>query len=112
MKAIRKLENLHVGFWLLKDASWCQHWIAIGLLAAIPTLGLAGKLAWDCRHDGEELIHAIAAVLWICANIVWMTGEFFFDDSIRWAARPFFFAGIGLLSVFYIFKLFEKGIKE
>ena len=105
MKTIRKLENLHVGFWLLKDASWCQHWIVVGLLAAIPTLGLSIKLAWDSRHDIEELVHASAAVLWILANIVWMTGEFFFDDSIRWAARPFFFSGIALLGAFYLSKL-------
>ena len=104
----RKLENLHVGFWLLKDSSWCQHWIYVGLFAAIPTLFLAVKLVWDSRHDTEELVHSIATVAWICANIVWMIGEFFFDDRIRWAARPFFFLGIAVLSAYYLAMLAQR----
>lgn len=99
----RKLENLHVGFWLLKDSSWCQHWIWVGLVAAVPTLFLAIKLVWDSRHDAEDFVHSLATVMWICANIVWMIGEFFFDDKIRWAARPFFFVGLAIVIGFYAY---------
>lgn len=101
MTTLRKLENAHVGFWLMKDTSWCQHWTVLGLVCAVPMLLLSMKLVYDCRRDPEELVHAIATVLWICANIVWMIGEFYFDDGIRWATRPFFFLGILILVAYY-----------
>ncbi len=107
MNNVRRLENLHVGFWLVKDTSWCQHWTGLGLVCAVPTLALAARLVYDSRKNSEELVHALATVLWICANIVWMIGEFFFDDSTRWMARPFFFSGIGLLIGFYAFKVYR-----
>ena len=58
---------------------------------------LAGKITWEKRHDAEELVHNLAVCLWLCANVVWMIGEFFFDDGTRAIARVFFFAGLILL---------------
>lgn len=100
-KNTKKLENAHVAFWLLKDTSWCQHWIYFGLIIAVPTFLLSVKIAWDCRRDIGDLIHNLAVVLWITANIVWMIGEFFFDDGTRGIAKFLFFAGIALISVYY-----------
>jgi len=37
----RKLENLHIVFWLFKDISWCMIWRELGILMIIPTLSVA-----------------------------------------------------------------------
>lgn len=101
MKNIRKIENLHVGLWLLKDAAWCSSWKMLGMAMAPPTLAIAVYIAWSSRHEIEELVHSVAVSLWICANMIWMTGEFFKNDGTRPQARVFFAAGLVLLAVFY-----------
>ena len=108
MKDIKKLENLHVCLWLLKDCAWCQDWIKVGMMVALPTLVIAGKIAWETRRDAEEFIHNLAVCCWLCANVVWMTGEFFFNDGTRGIARVFFFAGLILLAGFYLREFFLK----
>ena len=108
MKNIKKLENLHVGLWLLKDCSWCQEWIKVGMMVSLPTLALAIKIAWDSRRDTEDLVHNIAVCCWLCANVIWMIGEFFFDDHTRPIARVFFFAVLAILGVFYLRNLWRN----
>lgn len=116
MKDIKKLENLHVGLWLLKDASWCEEWIKVGMMVALPTVVLAIKIAYERRRDAEDLVHNIAICLWLCANVIWMIGEFFFDDGTRAISRVFFFAGLALLIGFYakqvVWKYFSAGNAE
>ena len=34
----RKMENLHIVFWLFKDISWCMVWRPLGLAMILPTL--------------------------------------------------------------------------
>jgi hypothetical protein len=108
MKDIKKLENLHVGLWLLKDCSWCEDWVKIGMMVALPTVVLAAKIAWEKRADTEELVHNLAVCLWLCANVVWMTGEFFFNDGTRAISKVFFIAGLVLLGGFYLRELWLK----
>src|SRR3954470_15429455 len=108
MKDIKKLENLHVGLWLLKDASWCEEWIKVGMMVALPTLLLAVKIAYERRRDPEDLVHNIAICLWLCANVIWMVGEFFFDDGTRAISRVFFFSGLALLIGFYLKQIVWK----
>lgn len=100
----RRLENSHVAFWLLKDASWCQSWHALGLTMAVPTLLVA---FWLLVHSEsfDELIHNLATCLWICANITWMIGEFFFNDGLRGRARIFFYSGLAVLFGYYGYEL-------
>jgi hypothetical protein len=100
--SLKKLENLHVGLWLIKDCSWCEEWIKIGMMVALPTLVLAIKIAWENRHDREDLVHSLAVCCWLCANVIWMVGEFFFDDHTRGPAKVFFIAGLILLGGFYL----------
>ena len=106
MTTIKKIENSHVAFWLLKDTSWCQHWIYLGLIAAVPTLVVSIIIAWDSRKDRSDLIHNIAVCLWITANIIWMIGEFFYDDGTRHLTRVFFFSGFALLGAYYLHSFF------
>lgn len=101
MYDIRKIENLHVALWLLKDVSWCSDWHALGLIMIFPTLFIAIKLCWDTRRILAELVHSVAVVLWLCANTVWMIGEFYYDDMTRPLAKVFFYSGMALLVAFY-----------
>lgn len=93
---LRAGENLHIVFWLFKDLCWVMGFKAIGTAMIAPTLLMAIWIAWRSRSDRDEFWHALAVVFWICANGIWMLGEFFCDDCTRPYARVFF--GLGLLS--------------
>jgi hypothetical protein len=101
MKDTRKIENLHVALWLLKDVSWCSDWKFLGLLMVVPTLLVSLKICWDTRHQLAEVVHNVAVSLWICANTTWMIGEFYYEDGTRHIARGFFYAGMALLVSYY-----------
>lgn len=79
----RRMENMHIGFWLMKDISWCMIWRELGIAMIIPTLSVAIWITWKNRDIKSELAHNLAIVFWICANAYWMISEFFhFDDNI------------------------------
>jgi len=81
----RKMENLHIAFWLMKDISWCMIWKELGITMVVPTLSVAIWIAWKNRHIASELAHNLAIVFWITANGYWMISEFFgFDEDIVW----------------------------
>jgi len=75
-----------------------------------PTLGLAIYITWKNRNDRSELIHNMAVCFWICANSVWMYGEFYENDGTRPTAVVFFFAGLLSMAYYYIIELYlHKG---
>ncbi|MFM8433182.1 MAG: hypothetical protein ACKOA1_10335 [Bacteroidota bacterium] len=98
---IRRFENLHILLWLVKDLCWVTFSKAAGILMIIPTLLLAIFITWKNRNDNAELSHNIAICMWICANSVWMIGEFYLNDTTREIAVVFFV--IGLLSMLYYY---------
>lgn len=105
----RKMENLHIVFWLFKDISWCLFWKPIGILMIIPTLTISIIIAYRTRQMVSELCHNLAITLWILANSYWMISEFLgFDEKIvtglitykHLALVPFV---LGILSLFYYY---------
>ena len=78
----RKMENLHIAFWLMKDISWCMIWKELGITMIVPTLSVAIWIAWKNRHIPSELAHNLAIVFWISANAYWMISEFYYFDSL------------------------------
>jgi hypothetical protein len=81
----RRMENMHIGFWLMKDISWCLIWKVLGITMIIPTLTVAIVIAWRTRDIKSELAHNLAVAFWITANSLWMISEFFhFDTMIVW----------------------------
>ena len=83
--SIRKLENMHVVFWLLKDISWCMVWKPLGIAMIVPTFSIAIWIAWKNRQIKSELAHNLAIVFWISANAYWMISEFAgFDEMLVW----------------------------
>ena len=74
---LRKVENLHIVFWLIKDLSWCMVWKPLGLAMILPTLIIAIIICWRNRKHVGETSHNLAVVFWISANSYWMISEFF-----------------------------------
>ena len=108
----RRIENLHIVFWLIKDLSWAMLWKPVGLIMILPTMGAALLITWQTRKIQSELLHNLAVVFWIIANGYWMITEFFSDDdSLRfYTAIPF---TIGLLIIgYYYFVVKRKEKKE
>jgi len=81
----RKMENLHIVFWLFKDVAWCMFWKPLGILMIIPTLIISIVIAWRTRMYVSELCHNLAISVWISANSYWMVSEFLHFD-----AKPLF----------------------
>jgi hypothetical protein len=105
MHALRKKENFHIVLWLVKDFAWIMDYKILGLSMAIPTVLLAIYLTWHSRADKTEFAHNLAVMFWICANVIWMFGEFYLNDTTRSIAQPFFIAGMAVLGIHYITKI-------
>jgi hypothetical protein len=98
---LREIENLHIVLWLLKDTCWVMLWRTGGMIMILPTLVVAIYITWLSRKQLAELLHNIAVVCWITANSIWMTGEFFYKDSLRPYATLFFIAGLIAVAFYY-----------
>ena len=79
----RRMENMHILFWLLKDIGWCIIWKPLALSMILPTLSIALIITWRTRTIRAELAHNLAIVFWITANSYWMISEFFNFEAVR-----------------------------
>lgn len=100
---IRKLENTHVALWLLKDTCWVMDFHLAGIFMIVPTLSLAVYITWRFRKVLAEFFHNLAVCCWITANSIWMIGEFYYGDTLRHYAAVFFFAGMAIVIIYYLF---------
>ncbi|MFM1744491.1 MAG: hypothetical protein RLZZ630_428 [Bacteroidota bacterium] len=98
---IRSYENLHIVLWLLKDTCWVLDYKIPGLVMIVPTIAVALFITWLSRSSTAELAHNMAVVCWICANSVWMVGEFFYNDTLRPYATFFFVLGLVMVAAYY-----------
>ena len=79
----RKMENMHIVFWLVKDVSWCMIWKVLGIAMILPTLTVAILIAWRTREIKAELAHNLAVIFWISSNAYWMISEFLRFDTMH-----------------------------
>lgn len=100
---INKFENFHIVLWLIKDLCWALVWRPLGLFMIAPTVGLAIYIAYKSHRNRVNFLHNLAVVLWICANAIWMVGEFYEHDTRHFAAG-LFLGGLLLIAGSYIFK--------
>ena len=106
----RKMENLHIVFWLFKDVAWCLGFAVLGIAMIIPTLAIALVISWRTRQMMSELCHNLAIAVWISANSYWMISEFLgFDEKIligdftyKQLALVPFTMGILILAFYYL----------
>ena len=50
----RRMENMHIAFWLMKDISWCMLWKELGITMIVPTLSVAIWISWRNRQIKSE----------------------------------------------------------
>ncbi len=102
----RKMENLHILFWLVKDICWCMIYKTLGIAMIFPTLAIAIFIAWRTRHIVAELTHNIAIALWISANSMWMIAEFMgVDEQVKpYCLIPF---SLGLVVLIYYYLIYS-----
>ncbi len=98
---LREYENFHIVLWLMKDTCWLMEWKIAGIVMIVPTVAAAFHITWLSRKNTANLYHNLAVSNWICANAIWMIGEFFFDDTFRPFARVFFSMGFVFLAAYY-----------
>jgi len=119
--AYRKMENLHIIFWLFKDIAWCLGWRPLGVIMIIPTILISIIIAWRTRKIVSELCHNLAIVVWISANSFWMCTEFFKVDTIevykditiKHLAMIPFITGVLILAFYYLwYKPKHKDVEE
>ena len=116
----RRLENLHIVFWLFKDISWCMLWRELGIAMVIPTLCVAIYISYRTRHIKSELAHNLAVAFWISANSYWMISEFYgFDETKimgpyegKHLAMIPFTIGILILAWYYLIQRRKEKEKE
>jgi hypothetical protein len=78
----RRMENLHIVFWLFKDVAWCLQWKALAIVMIVPTLVISIVIAYRNRSVVSETCHNVAISFWISANSYWMISEFLQIDNI------------------------------
>ncbi len=108
--AYRKMENLHIVFWLFKDIAWCMFWKPLGMVMIIPTLAISIIIAWRTRNIVSELCHNLAITVWISANSFWMCSEFlgydntivFGNTTVKHLAMIPFVMGVLILAFYYL----------
>ena len=115
----RRVENMHILFWLIKDLCWALNFKYMALFMIIPTMSVALLITWQTRYVISEFIHNLAVILWIIANCTWMIGEFFgLDENLigpyglrQFAVIPFAL-GLSVLLYYYLILSRSKGFKE
>ncbi len=106
---IKSYENLHIVFWLLKDSCWMLQFKWMGIIMVIPTVFVAGLIAYVSRKTNDLYIN-LAILCWICANSFWMYVEFFTSGELKlWASIPFSF-GFLFVAIYYYKSLFSKSV--
>ncbi len=100
IEKIRRFENLHIVFWLLKDSCWMLELRWLGALMIIPTLFLAIYIAAKSIPITEFYIN-MAILFWICANSFWMLMEFFNNDNYKDYAIIPFLLGFLFVGIYY-----------
>ena len=109
MRSLRATENFHIVLWLMKDLFWVMGLKVAGTVMLFPTLAVAIWIAWRARGDAGELLHSLAVACWIAANGIWMIGVFFFADTKRPWAMPFFITGLLLGAWYYLVMVPRRG---
>lgn len=102
-KQFRRIENLHILFWLIKDLCWVIEWRLLGMFMILPTISVSLYFTWKNSSIPAEFFHNIAITIWIIANSTWMISEFFgFDDFIKPYIWILFVLGLGFLFYYYL----------
>jgi hypothetical protein len=101
---IRKTENLHIVFWLVKDLCWMMEFKTVGALMILPTLAMAFYVTYLSSQHLNTVLVNLAIIFWIIANSAWMLNDFYLNVP-KSVSLIFFIAGIATI-LFYIWLAF------
>lgn len=104
---IKKHENLHIVFWLMKDSCWMLELRWLGIAMIIPTLTIALIIVYVTRKTVDLYVN-LAILFWISANSLWMYVEFFTSGKYKLLASFPFILGFIFVGIFYYKTLFGK----
>jgi hypothetical protein len=86
---VRRQENLHIVFWLIKDSCWMLEIKWLGALMVPPALFMAARICYLTRKT-EDLYVNLGILSWITANSYWMLSEFYDASQHKnYAGFPF-----------------------
>ena len=115
----RKIENMHILLWLIKDACWALDLKYPAIFMIFPTLLVAVLITYQTRKITSEFIHNLAIDFWITANCTWMIGEFFMIEEnligsfgLRQLSIIPFGIGLLILGYYYLILMHKKGFQE
>lgn len=77
MDKIRKIENLYLICWLIKDMCWMMGFKSIAVFMILPTLLMAFYVMFHSNKNIGFLTVNIAMICWIAANSAWMLHDFY-----------------------------------
>jgi hypothetical protein len=84
--SMQRVTLLAFAAWLLKDMSWVLVFpgsLLAGILAVIFEAWATWQ-TWQIKGSSSvSRIHALAALMWLCGNVVWMSCEMLFDPFER-----------------------------
>ena len=107
--SLRKIENLHIPLWLLKDICWVMEWKTSGIIMIFPTVSVAFYIAYLSRKTEDFFIN-LAICFWISANAFWMCCEFFGQEKYKVGAAILFICGL-ICSTFFYFSQWKRNKK-
>jgi TRAP-type C4-dicarboxylate transport system permease large subunit len=90
---LRKKENLHVVFWLIKDFAWLAGFKWLGMGMAVPTVLLSYWLTFKSRSNRTDFFHNLAVSFW---------------NTKRHLVIPVFVAGLTVIGYFYLTEYLSK----
>jgi hypothetical protein len=108
---LRKFENLHIVFWLIKDTCWMLEFKLTGTLMILPTFFLAIYLSVKTIRHSELFIN-LAILCWITANSFWMLVEFFNENQLKEFAAIPFILGTFFVTIYYYRLGKKRGVIE
>lgn len=103
---IRKTENLHVVFWLVKDMCWMMEFKTAGAIMIVPTLAMAFYVTYLSMQHLNLILVNVAIIFWIAANSAWMLSDFYLNIP-KSVSLIFFIAGLATMFI-YIWLAFFK----
>lgn len=98
---VKKFENLHIVFWLIKDTCWMLEVKWLGAVMVIPTLLVAIYIVAKTRGT-QDIFLNLAVFCWISANSFWMCVEFFFNNQFKEYSIVPFILGFVFVTIFYL----------
>lgn len=115
----RRVENLHILLWLIKDSCWALNLKYPAVIMIAPTLLVAILITYQTRRITSELLHNLAIDFWITANCTWMVGELFgWDTNLvgEYGLREFsivpFSIGLLILGYYYLVYMHKADFED